>query len=389
VKLVALIVALLVVVAAENAMAACTGTSTPLAERTACRQAALAAVTSLKANALAAGAGTATSTALTATPTAADLTGAIKGLADLAVTFSEAFQTSHCADDLVICLDRTGELASDERWPHKVRPDDKLTIVVLTPDSDDQGLTSVTVAGRASDEQLFPTAVDQDTAKLLSQTLKVDAPTVQSYLALTFPSDPVTADDAAILIEFTRTGSSPAATTHSLDVDLGFSYFSVALMVAVTYMGDRRVLRDLETVSDHAVDPGLALNFFPGGRQIGVIGYLRKCHLGTWAHARRCIANNVGLQIGTSLDLTSITDRLYAGIVFEPIAGLALVGGASLRKVDVVPAAGALPGMEASDGTSPTDQRYVIRGYVGVTITLDLLNTIAQTGAQIKKLSSE
>jgi hypothetical protein len=131
------------------------------------------------------------------------------------------------------------------------------------------------------------------------------------------------------------------------------------------------------------VGPGLALNVFPGGRQRGVIGYARRCLTST---VSRCLANNLGFQLATDLDLTAPTDKLYAGLVFEPVAGLAVVGGVSLRKVNVVPSAGELPALEATDGSAPTNTRRILRGYVGITITLDLLNTISATSADLKKV---
>lgn len=307
----------------------------------------------------------------------------------------EAFHSNHCERPEIICYDRNGELFSygeqkSDALPAAVRVGDKVTVLVLTQQkvSDDEKLVTVSFLARKSQDRLLPDSLlasDKEAEEL--RILEAKAPLPPSYAALPpFASDPVPDDVVDFTIFFQRL---PSGEEHRVDktdvipVDLGYSYYSVAFLAAATFKGDRHVLRDLGTTSDHAVDPGLALNIFPFGRQRGTIGYIRKC---TWAHPRRCVANMIGFQIGTDLDFTKPTDKLFAGLVFEPVAGLAIVGGVALRKVAVVPPAGALPALEAMDGSSPSDSRYVTRGYVGVTITLDLLDTISSIGTKIKNV---
>lgn len=310
-----------------------------------------------------------------------------RAYAEVATTREEAMREAHCERTLTICYDRNGKLvagsAPPEGLPAAVRVGDKLTVVVLTTELDsDKSTVAVTFQGRQSLDTLLPKPVEPLRDRTMSLTEDV---LPDSYAVITFPApDPVPEDAVDFAISFLRApvGSAPGADSEvEIPVERGYSYYSVAFLVAATFKADRHVLRDLGTTSDHAVDPGLALNVFPFGRQQGVIGYLRKC---TWRRFGRCLANTVGFQIGTDLDLTNPTDKLYVGAVFEPVAGLAIVGGVSLRKVAVVPPAGALPALEAMDGSSPTDSRYVARGYVGVTITLDLLDTISSTGTKIK-----
>lgn len=313
----------------------------------------------------------------------------------------DAYHENHCERPLVICYDRDGKLFSgtttQDQLPEALQVGDKVTVVVLTQKAadlvlmvGDHTLVTVVFAARPSLEHLFSSVIAHR-EEMNTEIPPNGAPDKPApYTPLSFFSDPVPDDSVDLTISFQRRaqdGDPGVDTTEHVPVNLGYSYFSVALLVAATYKADRHVLRDLDTTSDHAVGPGLALNIFPGGRQRGVIGYLRRCGLGSWAHARRCLANNVGFQIATDLDLTDPTDKLYLGLVFEPVAGLALVGGVSLRKVDVVPPAGALPAVEAM-GNSPSETRYVTRGYVGVTITLDLLDTISSVGGSIKKIKA-
>jgi hypothetical protein len=289
----------------------------------------------------------------------------------------DAYRAERCDGELVICVDREGKLIQDpvERLPAVVHPGDKVVVLVITNKVDDRNTISVAFSARKSLDQLF--------ASHAAPPEKGPPPT---YVVLSFVSDPVPDDVVDFMISFQRRTTDTengAESQQIIPVELGYSYFSVALLVAVTFKGDRHVLGDLTTTADHAVDPGLALNIFPFGRQRGVIGYFRKCFD---PNEHRCLANMIGLQIATDLDLTNPTDKLYAGLVFEPIAGLALTGGVSLRKVAVVPAAGAIPATESVGGAVPADTRYVMRGYVGVTMTLDLLNAISSEGTKIKNV---
>jgi hypothetical protein len=293
-----------------------------------------------------------------------------------AVTAQDVMRASHCERQLVICYDRHGELLGDDE-PASLRPGNVVTVVVITDRTADKQAITVGFAEQKSLDRPFPDPAPAAFVKGLGGHRP-------DHFALTFPSEPIADDTSELTIRFARAPDPPR--TQVLQVDLGYSYYSVAFLVAATFDGNRRVLRDLSTVTDHAVDPGLALNVFPFGRQRGVLGYLRKCAV---LRPGRCAANMIGLQLATDLDLTSPTEKIYGGVVFEPIAGLAVTGGVSLRKVEVVPAPGALPALDAMDRPFPSDRRYVARGYVGITITLDLLDTIAKAGSEIKKLSSQ
>lgn len=290
---------------------------------------------------------------------------------------AEAVKAVGCGAHLVICYDRNGKPLSGQ-GKLLVRPGDKVTLVVITDQPADSvpGVVSVKFEGRKSDEQTFPAAPPAPGVLVAGG---VDA--------ISFVSDAVAADSLELSVDFTRADANGggASKTSSIPVTLGYSYFNVALLVAATFDGNRKVLPDLSTAVDHAIEPALALNVFPGGREQGVLGYARRCMVTSF---KRCVANNLGFQVATTLDLTNATDRFYAGLVFEPVAGLAVVGGVSLRKVAVVPAGGALPPVEAMDGSAPSDSHYAVRAYVGVTLSLDLLTTISQVGTGIKKLAN-
>lgn len=300
-----------------------------------------------------------------------------------------AFVKYHCDRKLVICYDRDGEPFKSplngkpitDQLPERVDAGDVITVVVLIQDDSDEENISVAFQGKKLQEVAFDRAPPPLQVKGEGRT-----PSEHEFSGITFRSDAVTEDIIDLTIAFRRAAipdNKSPETLAVIHVYHGYSYYSVALLVAATFKGDRRVLRDLETTSDHAVDPGLALNVFPFGRERGRIGYINTC--GPWrTRLKRCLADMIGFQLATDLDLRDPTDKLYAGLVFEPVAGLALSGGVSLRKVAVVPNRGALPATEDMADGGPVDMRYVLRGYVGVTMTFDLLDTISSMGTKIR-----
>ena len=318
------------------------------------------------------------------------------------VSKGKAYKEYHCDRPLVICYDRDGELFGFQEKPYvpstpedikitrdepppDVRPGDGVTVIVLTQAADkDKDIISVTFQGRKSQEIAFegPSKSGDSAGSADARTGSAPEP----FIGLPFSSEPVPDDVLDFEITFRRKATPDKDVIklqqqRMIPVYHGYSFYSVALIVAATFKGDRHVLRDLDTTADHAVDPGLALNIFPFGRERGRIGYLLTCKAG---RIGRCLADMVGFQLATDLDLRDPTDKLYIGLVFEPVAGLGLAGGVSLRKVAVVPSPGALPATEVMTGAAPTDTRYVVRGYIAVTMTFDLLDTISSMGTKIR-----
>src|SRR5262249_49477211 len=130
-------------------------------------------------------------------------------------------------------------------------------------------------------------------------------------------------------------GERSASTTqhYALPIDSGRYYLELAVMVPVTFHGERTAQLDpaLGTTElragireDWHVAGALMVDFFPLGRQ--------KAQLSSFLICRRriCIENWLGVQIGTGFDHPA--EDWYFGLVFEPVSGLALGAGAALRK---------------------------------------------------------
>lgn len=64
--------------------------------------------------------------------------------------------------------------------------------------------------------------------------------------------------------------------------------------------------------------------------------------------------------------------------MFEPVAGLSLSAGVSVRQVAFVPPDSDHSGIVDASTPIPTQQRRVIRPYLGVTVTFDLLDALAK-----------
>jgi hypothetical protein len=307
----------------------------------------------------------------------------------------DAYVANHCAELLTFCVDRNGSLIAagvpSDAPPDSVRVADKLTVVVLTATREaDRRKVSVAFQGRATLEALFPPSLDigapagnRAFSSYAAPSNSAEPPDV-TYEPILFVSDPVADRTESLRVAFHRlpADDDPGGEAQwDIQVDRGYSYFSIALLVAATLNGERRVQRNLSVVTDTAVEPGLTLNIFPFGREIGTIGYVR--HGGS---VPRWIANNFGFQVGTDLDLKTPVDKLYAGVVFEPVAGLALVGGVTLRELAVVAPGGAVSPTIPMGDMSTSATRYAVRGYLGITLTLDLLKSISAAAGEIKQV---
>jgi hypothetical protein len=302
-----------------------------------------------------------------------------------------AFSEHGCSSPLVLCLNREGGVLASDEAPTKIDAGDVLAVKVFTPgETYSTDVFDVSFSQRkALDVPMEPSSPTQRNTPtgLSAPDVAAVALTMAKYVA----SEPIDESTDTFTVTFSRSEAGKPAvklvTVLKIPVHRGYSYYSVAFLVAVTPRGERQVHRDLSVTTNISIDPGFALNIFPGGRRRGVIGYFRTCGdediLG-W----RCVADMVGVQVGADVDLTDPTDRLYAGLVVEPVAGLAFVGGVSLRQVAVVPPNADLPPVLDANDVLPVAERRVVRGYFGITMTLDLLDTISKVGAEIRKVKA-
>lgn len=312
------------------------------------------------------------------------------------VTNRAAFAKAHnCADPRVLCFDAKGAEFVKHELPREVNAGEVYVAkVIMTKGQMKNEVTRVAFSNRAARDVTFEISGDQPrTAD--AQDLLAAAATSDEALVLykTFTAEAVGDEALEFVVTVTHAVKDPNAAdaepviddtrSYVIPVARGYSYYSVALLVAATYRGERTIHRDLSASENTSLEGGLALNIFPGGRRRGVIGYLRATK--GWA---RAFADTLGVQLGTDLNLSDPFDHVYAGIVFEPVAGLGFVAGMSLRTVAFVPPGSDLPGQLDPTDSIPTVDRRVLRPYLGVTVTFDLLDTLARVGSDIRKVKA-
>ena len=90
----------------------------------------------------------------------------------------------------------------------------------------------------------------------------------------------------------------------------------------------------------------------------------------------RALGELVGFQIGVDLAFADPAQRLYAGLLLEPVTGVGLGGGIALARGDAF-IQGYGDGMLVEDpGDLPVERAYFATGYLGVTLTTRLMTTL-------------
>jgi hypothetical protein len=177
----------------------------------------------------------------------------------------------------------------------------------------------------------------------------------------------------------------PAASRqYRREVDHGRYYLEVGLLVPVVFGGTRTVTptllpgtggqQRLTVSSDSIVTPALALNIFPGGRRNGRVA--ASGYRDLW-----------GVQFAVDLDLKHAFDRFYIGLALEPIAGLSFNAGLATVKGQYVPGGYAANMIVAKGETFTPDSVYMPRPYLGLTVTNEILTSLAGAAKAINSNS--
>ncbi|MBK9264891.1 MAG: hypothetical protein IPM54_34560 [Polyangiaceae bacterium] len=284
---------------------------------------------------------------------------------DLGKTFVDA----KCSDRLIFCMDNEGNLFQDDETIPKLVPDETLVIKVIGPNNK-ANFTRVSVNGVTSTDSLARASGGAGA--------EVVAPAVIAETTMT-----VTAKMLSLRVELRSKENADSdfisKRTFSIPVERGRYFVDLGLMVPVVIMGQRNYYanplpgssdRVISQVSDTMVKTALALNIYPGGHPQHAIkpNFSRP---GDW----------IGLQIGIDLNISK-PEQGYAGIIFEPISGFAIGGGVAavkgLRLADTYET-----GMILQPGEAPPTQDTILfRGYLGVTLSTELVNLLRTSVSQ-------
>lgn len=339
------------------------------------------------------------------------LEGETRLLSDAAVR-----QAHNCDKTSMVCLRPDGSLLPDEKLPQVLRPGDKLSVAVVGCEKLREGVTfaiSITEAGHA--DRLFrvplteSTTADAVVAKAGVETdipaaricqsaedikpLGTDEVTLSSKSNVDRVDVALTPDDAKAKYEDLVYGKR----THSIEVRQGRYFLDVGILVPVTIQGSRNIVASDTPGADQGVldiqsktprpSPALMLNVFPGGRTSGAFtSFTRtRCNKAKADYFecqrrkhRRNAANSLGVQVGLDLDFSDVADAFYVGGLFEPITGLSFNAGISMREGNFLKPGYQVGQLITSDEDRQGDERYMVRPYVGITLSADIIRMLVQ-----------
>jgi hypothetical protein len=163
-----------------------------------------------------------------------------------------------------------------------------------------------------------------------------------------------------------------------ITVSHGMYYFDVGLLEAIVPTGSRTVVLQqraglpgdeaIALVSKKARVTGIALNLYPWGHRRG--------RYSGFEPTMRAL-DTLGLQLAVNSDLKNWRDAMFAGVVFEPVAGVALSGGLAALNGDFL-RKGYFEGMSVAVPRSEyVETDTMLRFYFGIAVGYELLHTTA------------
>ncbi|WP_437751904.1 hypothetical protein [Sorangium sp. So ce1389] len=268
--------------------------------------------------------------------------------------------------------------------PDSLRPGERIAVRVIGKEAEDRGKVKLALNFAASPESLFNPP--PPSAALSKGPLAL---TVVEEQVVQVPDDSTI---AFLRIVFTRTdGKLTAPVEYRALVDHGQYYLEAGILLPIVVDGSRRVVttpipstggeRMYSIAENWSVNPSIVLNVFPGGRRRGFVSSYQGCFwcAGFWG-------DFLGLQAGVDLDLGEPFDRIFMGVVLQPVAGLSINSGLALVEQEFLPPGYAV-GMPVTSGETLTPQpHYMSRFYFGATLTLDIINTVTTATRAAQKL---
>jgi len=320
--------------------------------------------------------------------------------------------THGCRGQGVLCLSPGGQALVPERVPERLSPGDAIEVKVVGCEALNSKVSySIDITKIASADRLFrqdPTSgAAEDDKGAEGVTIERDrlCTDAASIGVLHQSKVKVPSDDALQRLEIAFTSDvskaeypnvEAAKTSFSVTVEQGRYFVDLGILVPFVIEGRRRVVAEqgpssgIRTLSiDHDLpkpSPAVMLNVFPGGRRSGIFSSFSeraRCQRSRESYfdcsrtnRRRAAANSVGLQVGLDLDFTDPADAFYLGGLFEPVSGLSFNAGISVRKGQFL-APGRFEGQLVADDTDLAPQeRYMVRPYLGVTLSLDIIRAV-------------
>jgi hypothetical protein len=176
---------------------------------------------------------------------------------------------------------------------------------------------------------------------------------------------------------------------YLLTIDHGRYYLSVGLLVPFVANGSRTFVaspvpgtgqRAITLVEDWHLTAALALNVYPFGRRRGQVSAFTG-----WSTDRSdTVRDLLGFQIAADLDVSDLLDQWYFGLMVEPVAGVSLNAGMALLKGEFLPDRLSTGMLVGSDAEIEAVRHYMARPYIGFTLTLDIIDTLAKASREVR-----
>jgi hypothetical protein len=294
-----------------------------------------------------------------------------------------AAEIANCNDDEVLCVGLDGRVFQNDTLP-TLNPNDRLIVKLIGRESC-QGLFQIDASQAVSSDSLFPGSNRGNGQG--EQGGNDDIRVIHQLDVQVQDNATVVSIHTQQMVGNARTGRSWQEVRRlRLPVNQGNYYLDVALLVAFTIDGQRHLStttipgtedRTITEADDWLVSGAIVLNVYLFGRPRSRIVPMQWGQGWGWAQM-------VGLQFGLDLDLSDITDQFYMGLVIEPIRGISLSGGLAVLKMNQLQD-GYEHGFLLQPGANvPTQTGYEVRGYFGITISANILETARRIGASIR-----
>lgn len=276
-------------------------------------------------------------------------------------TPAAASSAFHCGDELVLCLDRDGDLFADDTQPTALGAGDVLVVQVISAIVNDKSAVTLAVTPVGPRDRLIKSQPGGVVGGGARTAAVAGGPKAYDVVA-THSSAPVPSSARKLRIGFARTGAAGVPLRQrDIPVARGFYLMEFGVGIPVVFDGYRKVAGPA-AIEQHS-EPQIALS--------AIVAFKR--------HADGDVIRPVGLewfgaQLATDFDFTADPrkKRFYLGIVFAPIAGLGISAGVAVLPGQYLPPGAVVPDGGSSMGPSSVE-RTMARPYVSIHVTDEIL----------------
>lgn len=199
---------------------------------------------------------------------------------------------------------------------------------------------------------------------------------------------PSSADVTSVQVVFTSKDHAGASKPYEVAVDHGKYYLDIGLLVPMVPWGKREIVQTtvpgsggekrLSLREDYQVSAAVALNIYPLGRRRGLWSAFQQP---SWCAT---LSDLFGLQVGFDIDFKNAFQRIYAGVVVTPIAGLSGSFGVALLQGEFFPPGYGEGTIVPKGETFEANKIYMARPYIGITLSTDILTALSTASTTLK-----